>query len=443
MSNYYVRSAAAGAADGTTWADAYTTLAAAISGKTNADTIWVANDHAETQATAMTLTLPTAPGMKILCVNTNVTEPPTGLATTATVTTTSASNIDLIGFAYFYGIIFSAGSGASSASITLGASAVAAGLVFDSCKFSLAATSAGNRIHIGVTNSTGADDMLVDLINPVFLFSATGHTILLKNSIIRISGMTIDGSGSTPTTLFTNNSGAPTTVLVEASDLSGEVFTNLVSVAGLTQGDITFRNCKMPAFTSVVTGTNPGPGGTIVRMHNCDSADTNYRFAEHSYLGSVVNEQTLVRTGGASDGTTAMSFEMVSSSGTLLFHPLVSPEIVQWNDTTGSAKTVTVEILHDSATALTDAEIWIEVIYLGTSGFPQGTIISDRATDVFATPANQTSSSETWTTTGMANPNKQKLAVTFTPQEKGYFVAQVHLAKGSYTVYVDPLLTVS
>ena len=110
---------------------------------------------------------------------------------------------------------------------------------------------------------------------------------------------------------------------------------------------------------------------------------------------------------------------------------------------TGSPITVTVEILRDSATALTDAEIWLEVSYLSASGTPLGAVARNIAADVFTTPANQASSSETWTTTGMSNPNTQALAVTFTPQMAGFLMARVMLAKASTTVYVDPKLTVT
>ncbi|MEK9809109.1 MAG: hypothetical protein VW362_01580, partial [Candidatus Nanopelagicales bacterium] len=122
---------------------------------------------------------------------------------------------------------------------------------------------------------------------------------------------------------------------------------------------------------------------------------------------------------------------------------LRSPEIAKWNETTGSSVTVTVDILHDSATALKDNEVWLEVEYLGTSGTPLALFTDDAVADVITTAADQTSSSATWTTTGMTNPNKQKLSVTFTPQEKGLIIARVCVAKASYTVYVDPELQIS
>lgn len=178
-------------------------------------------------------------------------------------------------------------------------------------------------------------------------------------------------------------------------------------------------------------------------MYNCDSGDTNYRIWTEALAGSVVSETTIVRSGGASDGTTSLSWKMVSNANAE--YPLLqleSPEIVRWNETTGSSITVTVETITDNVT-LTDDECWLEVQYLGTSGFPLGTFISDAKADVLATAANQTTSSETWTTTGLTTPVKQKLSVSFTPQEKGFIHAVVKLARASTTVYVCPKLDVT
>jgi hypothetical protein len=130
---------------------------------------------------------------------------------------------------------------------------------------------------------------------------------------------------------------------------------------------------------------------------------------------------------------------MVSSALTL--YPatwLESPIMQVWNDTTGSPVTATVNIVRDSLTNLKDNEVWVRVWYIGTSGFPISTMIEDVTADVFTAAADQTASTDTWTTTGLTNPNKQKLAVTFTPQKKGYLQVQVLLAKPSVTVYVDP-----
>lgn len=184
-------------------------------------------------------------------------------------------------------------------------------------------------------------------------------------------------------------------------------------------------------------------------MHNCDSGDTNYRLWVEDYAGSVKHETTIVRTGGASDGTTTISWRMATTANAE--YPVVlmcSPEIVAWNDTTGSSVTATIEIVHDSMGAgsgskFQDDEIWLEVMYLGTSGFPLGSWIRDCKADVLAAATNQDDSTETWTTTGLTTPVKQKLSVTITPQEKGFIHARVVMAKASKTCYICPKLTVA
>ena len=101
------------------------------------------------------------------------------------------------------------------------------------------------------------------------------------------------------------------------------------------------------------------------------------------------------------------------------------------------------EVLYDSATNLKDDEIWVEVRYLSASASTLGATASDSKATPLTTAADQTTSGSTWTTTGLSTPNKQKLGATFTPQQKGYVYARVHLAKASTTVYVDPKITLS
>jgi hypothetical protein len=230
--------------------------------------------------------------------------------------------------------------------------------------------------------------------------------------------------------------------LVEGLDLS-EFSSSLNIASAVGSARLIIRNCKLPASWagSLYTGTKIA--GARIEMHNCDSADTNYHMQIEDFCGAIVTETTIVRTGGASDGTTPISWKMASNS--TAEYPLLTldtPEIVVWNSTVGSSITVTVETVTDNVT-LTDAECWLEVQYLGTSGRPLSTVITDAKADVLASAANQTSSSETWTTTGLTTPTKQALSVTFTPQEAGYLHAVVRLAKASATVYVDPELTVT
>lgn len=403
----------------------YGTLAAITAG----DEVYVSDGHAESQAAAYDCS--PAVNCKILCVD-DAAAPPTAMATTATVTTTGNSTLTCqltTAQFYCYGITFSAGSGAVNVNMILG------GGVFESCNFITGGTSGGQVIFQNVAyNCT----------NCSVKFAAAGSTITGAGAGIWRGGSLLAG-GTSPTTLFAYTSPG----LVENFDL-----TNANAAINLTIGTvgfvprIVFRNIKLPASWSgaVVTGASAvGAEFSITRLENGDNAATNYRLQMVGTYGSVVNETTLVRTGGATDGMTAFSWKVVTVAAAGMFPTgfMKTPEIVKWNATTGSPITVTVEILHDSATALTDKEVWLEVSYLGTSGAPLGTLITDAAASVLATAADQTASSATWTTTGMANPNTQKLSVTFTPQIAGFIHAVVKLCKASKTIYVCPELDIA
>lgn len=424
--------------DGSTWALAKATmetaavgaLAVAVAG----DTIWVSDAHAATRGAAAAWTLPTADGLKILCGD-DVAEPPTALTATGSEETTGDFAISFVaGHGYVYGLIFKSGTGAGSASDILfnTNASLNYGITFDTCQFKQLATGT-NTTRLGVS---AGDAVFGKFINCDFNWSAAAQGFLLQNGRWEFSKLTI--SGTAPTSLISTTADGGR-ILVENSDLSGLVVTNLVNAGTANGSHIIFRNGKMPAFTNVITGTIPAVGGNVVEMFNCDSADTHIRYARYTYQGSIVQESTIVPTPGASDGDTAFSLKLVSlATGPTFWNPLYTNWNYRRQNTVGSAITVTVEVASNAT--LTDAECWLEVAYLGTSGFPLGTVITDRAATIIATPANQTTSSVSWAS---SPGTTQKLAVTFTPQEKGVFMWRVALAKASQTVYVDPMTTVS
>ena len=202
------------------------------------------------------------------------------------------------------------------------------------------------------------------------------------------------------------------------------------------------RNCRLPVSWSGSLSVNVLSFNERYEMYNCDSSDTNYRLWIADYNGSIKSETSVVRTGGASDGATPLSWVMVSNEKTIFpLFALASPEIVRWNDTTGSAITVTIEIVSNEP--LGNKQCWIEVQYLGTNGLPLSSFISSAPADLLSLATALASSSEEWATAGITGPSRQKISVTFTPQERGYVHAVVRLAEPNTTVYVDPLLTIT
>lgn len=210
--------------------------------------------------------------------------------------------------------------------------------------------------------------------------------------------------------------------------------------------DVLFSRCKFPdgnpyAF-DIIEGTEVKLWGGRIRVHHCSVGNRYYDFLERTSDGQIENENTIVRTGGANDGTIGQAWKMTSSALTKdSLWGLVSPPIHIWGDY-AAEKTFTVEGIWDSETNIQDDEIWMELEYPAdnTSGLGE---VSRVKCAPLGTPADITASTVAWTTTGLTNPNKFKFAVTVTPGKKGPVTAKIVLAKPSTTVYIDPLITVS
>ncbi len=400
---------------------------------TTGDVLYVSNNHAETVAGTISPVAPVA-SMACVCVD-DSSAPPTATATTASVTTTGNNNINIDAYskAYYYGITFTSGSGASGA-----ANIVPVGCLFERCNFVIATTHATSQIY----NSGGSYEM----INCGVKFAAAGQGFLVSaGSQVNICGGSLLSGGTSPTVLFSGSNGG--LLLMEDFDLSN-ASSSIVLVLGNGVGRFTFRNMKIPAsWSGSLSSTTPTHLTSVFSLFNGDSSGTNYVLSQFTFRGTTAHELTLVKTGGASNGTTPLSWKIVSTSSCgpvgCYSSRHFTPEIVRWNETTGSPITVTVDFLRDSATGLKNDEIWLEVSYLSESGSPLGAMVSSAKSDYLATASTYTASTATWTTTGMSNPNTQKMSVTFTPQLKGFIHATVKLAKASTTVYVDPVLQIS
>ena len=437
MADIYVRSTDGSDSDnGSTWGLAKATLVGAAAIDAAGDAIYLSQSHAESGGAVVAVFAGTmANPVKIIAGNDSA-EPPIAVSAASLI---SSSSITLSGSYYLYGLTLQA-----ATSILPNAQSASNSVTLDHCSLITTGTTAGGFFSIGSANNFTQKAVLLDC---TYKFSGSSNIGCATAGVVEIKGGSFVSGTSTPSAgVFAGaNDRTGSRLLIDGLDMTNLASTVNIFRTFVSPGLFQIRNSKLPAsWSGSLCNATPLATGQRFEMHNCDSGDTNYRLWVQEYSGSIKTETTLVRTGGASDGTTGYSLVMATTANAnASVAPLVSPEVSIWNDTTGGSKTVTVEILHDSATNLTDGEIWLEVQYLGTSGLPLGSFISDAKADILATAADQSASSETWTTTGMSNPNTQKLSVTFTPQEKGYIQAKVYLAKASKTVYVDPKLTVA
>lgn len=385
------------------------------------DTCYINKDTNYSTSTAFNLTGSTtnASPKKLICVN----KTDDTLSSGAIIAYTGASNANVYRSLYCYGIDFRYGK------LLLNSNSDGYWTIWENCNLKLTGTSdaffGSNRDFIRWINCT---------------LDANGYYVGLQGGIVfEWLGGSVTSAG-TNNKLFTSFTGPGQNIRVSGVDLSAHdsaLFTDL-SRGGYS---LLFERCKLNASTTSLIASVSGPGA-LARMHHCDNNNTVYRFREESYEGTVENENTIVRTGGASDGTTSQSIKMASSANvTDNYIPLVSPPVHAWTDSI-TEKTFTVEGIWDSPTNIQDDEIWIELEYPANNTDGLGNIARDKCA-ILGTPADQTASLETWITTGLTNPNRFKLSVTVSPGKVGPITARVCLAKASTTVYIDPLITES
>jgi hypothetical protein len=437
--NWFVRSLAVGNGSGVNWLNAFTTLSAALTGKAAGDKFWVSDDHAETQASAITLTSPgtAAAPCPIYCVNLLGTIPPVSadLRTTATVSTTGANGITFVGCFYCYGITFNCStSGVADATLVGGPNSQTQ--QFEAC----ALRNGGfGGLSIGSTTSTRTN--ATTLTNTTVQFASTGSNISLQNCFLtwRKTASAVTG-GTIPSSLFGNAGSFACTALIEGVDLSAlAAGTTLVAASSTsTPSQFTFKDCKFGA--SVTVASTPGsPGHPRVVIVRSDSSGTNYRSEKYDYTGTQTVETTIVRTGGASDGTTPLSWKIVTTANSKWTLPFEALPIAIWNDTTGSLVTVTVEGIWGSTNLPQTDDIWFEIEGLGSAASPQGSFGTGSKADNLANGTVWATSSQVWggSTTAFA------MTATFTPQQKGALYIYVKAAKASTTFYIDPKVTLS
>lgn len=449
----YVRSTDGNDSDtGLTWSLAKDTITAAINAMdfNSPGIIYVSDAHAEDSGVAddgeyMTANEATSPVL-IVCGD-DVATPPTTLTTSATFTSSGANSaVALRGHFYAYGISFRAGAGSAYPIMYLFGSS-GDNLVFDSCELRCenASGAASSRIF---ANTSGIYPLFR---NCNFKFAHTDAKIVIPNLTVIEGGGFLSGTSTPAVGVFSPDAARYWTSITgfNFSNLGSAV--NLMTSGGeISIGHVVLRDCKLPtSWTGLMFDALDGwYSDTRVELYNCDSGDTNYRVRVEDYVGALRDETTIVRTGGATDGITPYSWKITTKS--TIFFPgnvFIAPEIGLKMDTPGVSKTVSVEVCHDSQGAgtggkLTDAQAWLEVVYQGTSGYPGSSLITDMK-DIMAAAADQASSSETWTTTGLSSPIKQTLAVTFTPQRKGWYRVLVHIGVASKTIYVCPEVEVA
>jgi len=280
-----------------------------------------------------------------------------------------------------------------------------------------------------------------DVNGPAFTGQSTGTQILYSGGLYRPSDYYMFGFAAGGNYLFTG------------VDMSGTTSSLYVHSMG---NPYTFRNCLLPSIAIVSSAINGTYGSltfigckTAVGAVDSDSSIPDYNF--YGYYGTVALESGILRTGGATDETTANtdgSFSYVmtpyvdrTSEGV---GALVSPEMAVWV-AGGSSTTLNIYIAVD--TLLNEDEVWVEWYTPDSSDSPQHeqTHLAASGRVLNSSTVAGTSYATDWTGTGVP-ANAQKFSITKTPGYTGWVYAKLHYAKrfasGAVPLYLDPKIEV-
>jgi hypothetical protein len=434
--------------NGSTWALAKQTVAGALAIAASGDIILVDNAGTFTAGAAITWT-PPAGNVAIISVNRSggnawaagAIENVGGSASAFLVNGAAGSAM------FVYGMTLRGGASASASCVItiLGTNSVNSYFEAKACTLDLAASTSNlPQIHLGQGSNGSSRALSIKLNDCTFLCSGSrfGNFISI-NSTVEIVNPTISLTGANkPAGLFSTN-------LVNNHDrmlirdgtiagynVSGGAYFDLTNMAGI---EVTLVNLITSSTPALTTGSWPAGGTGSITQRNVDSANTDYVFSYQNARGTLTVDTGVYMDGGASFNSQNVSWKIVTTSAASEFTPFVTPPLAIW-DTSTSAQTATWDIVRDSATNLTDRDIWPAIDYAASGTTTQYTAGSGRNANPFTgTGTNWAASSETWTGTGsFTNPNKQTMSIALTAARDGLLQGRVYVGLASATIYLNP-----
>lgn len=233
---------------------------------------------------------------------------------------------------------------------------------------------------------------------------------------------------------------------------SSLVDTSAMDTAGTDTAphNLKFINCLMPAsFDVAPSGTNDlNFHAQRIELIGCSSDNSPHDYELYTGAGTTVSDTTVKLTSGAYtsayDGTTTLSHKLVPTAGNFFGSPHNGPWMYAWIGSTGS-KTFTVKAAHTKTSDdAKDDELYIQVLYFGTTTESVISVGTSRPTDILA-PSNLTDTSESWT--GITPVSTYDLSLTATVNRTGWYGVRV-VCEGltdwtSAAIYYDPQVTVT
>jgi hypothetical protein len=398
----------------------------------------------------------------IICGN-DAADPPTATSAAASVTTSgSAYSITVTGIGYIEGITFNIANSSSSSANMVQASNSGDFQSYKNCNFVIGSTGGLSKIV-----PCNGDKTKTVWTNCSVKFASSSQRIAPISGFWYWRGGSILAGGTQPSTLISLTGGSVRggdCVIADVDLSNGAASMHLVESTANGAYRVRFNNIKLPsAWTGDLIAPTTAEAATRVEMYNA-IVDTSkiYLWAKDTF-GSVKSDTTIYRSGGAAVGTDAVSMKLTTSASVKYpaigfestaierAYPGTSAEDSAF--TPGVQKTVSVDFVHDSSVvagqgagasyAFQNNEFVLEVITLDSSGNVVGTVHSSAPANVLTAATDIGSSTQTFTTTGMTTPVKQRLSVPITPYEKGTIRARIIGYAPNKTIYYCPKLTVA
>lgn len=437
MATYYVWSGAGGANNGSSWTDAYTSFASAITAaSTNGDIVLVHKSHTENLGADATYTV--SAKIFILCVDKDASNALAVMGASAWIGSNSAArNITMNGSYYMYGITFRTSTGLFRSIIFSGAGSQA---THEKCYYWRDDDSA----HLRFGN--------IDVNSHFTLIDSTFRVLNNYSNVLHVSGslslrgavVTINDTGSY-TNFFEEITSPDSTGIMldcEGVDFAATGVTSIIASITKTPTRAVLKNCKLGSGQALMASqANPNRSSVEVTAYNCAVGDVHYNFWHQNALGETIVSTVVYADDGAEWNTAGdkFSWKITTTSDCHPAVPYVSPWIHLYHEGT-SAITPTLECLRDNSSGAVyqDDEVRGEFLYQGTSGSTSSTQVHDGVIYP-ASPDDQDSSSIAWTgATGTPGKFKLNPASAITPAEIGNLSARVWVGEPSITVYVDP-----
>ena len=294
----------------------------------------------------------------------------------ATITANNNNNLtvcDTATWDYWYGISFiTAGSGNGNLYICNGTN-TSGSHYFKNCAFSLTNGSALPNVTIGGATGGGMaivwDNVQLTLSSGNQRFQINGgHTFTWKNTSLPFSGGNI---------IELSNSTAAVTWTFEGLDFSS--YSNIQFFHGRGGASrFLFKDCRLPSsfyigYSAVTVLSMP----TIVDFVRCSNGGVTYGNWRFTGQGNLTTSTAVARTGGASDGGTAVSHQIVGAGNMTVAQPMPAIPITIWNSVTGTNRNVTLYGVINAAAVPLNSEFWFDVEYYGSSSGPLG-VLRDR-----------------------------------------------------------------